>query len=269
MVPERTKFMAEQTTDPTAKGFITRTPPVFDNHQDERQHRIERLVAACRVFGKAGFSQGLLGHVTVRDPEQPNQFWANPIGVSFNRLRVSDIVLVDHTGGLIKGSKPVNPVGVLLHSAIHRAYPEITAVCHAHSVYGSAWSAFGRPIDPVTQDAAIFYEDQAILREPRVAMDAAGADEFAAGLKGKRTAIQPGHGLFTTGGTVDEAAWRFVSMDRACQVQLLIEAAGTPELWPAEMARGLKQALGSPTFCWLSFQTLWDELVEDGSDFLE
>ena len=85
--------------------------------------------------------------------------------------------------------------------------------------------------------------------------------------------VRPGsdlrHGLFTTGGTVDEAAWRFISMDRACQVQLLIEAAGTPELWPAEMARGLKQALGSPTFCWLSFQTLWDELLEEGSDFLE
>ena len=87
--------------------------------------------------------------------------------------------------------------------------------------------------------------------------------------KGKRTGIQPGHGLFTTGATVDEAAWRFISMDRACQVQLLIEAAGKPELWPEEMARRLKQALGSPEFCWLSFQTLWDELVEEGSDFLE
>ncbi len=261
--------MAEQKTDPTAKNFATRTPPVFDNPQDERRHRIERLAATCRVFGKAGFSQGLLGHVTVRDPEQPDQFWANPVGISFNRMRVSDLVLVDHAGGLIKGTKPVNSVGVLLHSAIHRAYPEVTAVCHAHSVNGSAWSAFGRPVDPVTQDTAIFYEDQAILREPRVAMNAAEADVFAAGLKGKRTGIQPGHGLFTTGATVDEAAWRFISMDRACQVQLLIETVGKPELWPEEMARRLKQALGSPEFCWLSFQTLWDELVAEGSDFLE
>ena len=228
--------MAEESATPAAKGFITRTPPVFDNLDDERQHRIERLAGACRIFGKAGFSQGLLGHITVRDPENPEHFWANPIGISFNRMRVSDIVLVDHLGQLIKGSKPVNPVGVLLHSAIHRAYPEITAVCHAHSVFGSAWSAFSRPIDPVTQDTAIFFEDQAIMREPRA--------------------------------TLDEAAWRFISMDRACQVQLLVEAAGTPELWPVEMARGLKQSLGSAAFCWLSFQTLWDELIDDGSDFL-
>ena len=255
--------------DASPKGFITRTPPVFESTDDERRHRIQRLVAACRVFGKAGFSQGLLGHVTVRDPGNTEHFWANPIGISFNCIRVSDIVLVDHTGALIEGSTPVNPVGVLLHAAIHRAYPEVTAVCHAHSVYGSAWSAFGRPIDPLTQDTAIFYDDQAMLREPRIAMDTAAADQFAAAFAGKRTGIQPGHGLFTTGVTVDEAAWRFVSMDRACQVQLLAQAAGTPELWPAEMANGLKQSLGSPNFCWLSFQTLWDELLAEGTEFLD
>ena len=263
-------LMSDQADPSAPKGFITRTPPVFEKPADERRHRIERLAAACRVVGKAGFSQGLLGHITVRDPEHPEQFWANPLGVSFNRMRVSDIVAVNHAGELVHGSKPVNPVGVLLHAAIHRAYPEITAVCHAHSVYGSAWSAFARPIAPVTQDTAIFYDDQAILREPRLAGDATAADEFAAAFGGKRTGIQPGHGLFTTGQTVDEAAWRFVSMDRACQVQLLVEAAGgSPEEWPAQMALGLKQALGSPGFCWLSFQTLWDELIDENSDFLD
>jgi ribulose-5-phosphate 4-epimerase/fuculose-1-phosphate aldolase len=136
-------------------------------------------------------------------------------------------------------------------------------------VHGSAWSAFARPIDPITQDTAIFYDDQAIVREPRLAMDVAAADQFAASFEGKRTGIQPGHGLFTTGQSVDEAAWRFISMDRACQVQLLAEAAGKPELWPAEMAQGLKMALGSPQFCWLSFQPLWDELVAEGLDFLD
>ena len=68
---------------PALDGFTTRTQPVFDSLQDERQHRIERLAATCRIFGKAGFSEGLLGHVTVRDPEHPEQFWANPVGVSF------------------------------------------------------------------------------------------------------------------------------------------------------------------------------------------
>ena len=32
-------------------------------------------------------------------------------------------------------------------------------------------------------------------------------------------------------------------------------------------APGLATALGSPDFAWLSFQTLWDEVVDEASDF--
>jgi len=262
--------MAEGDGTKGPAGFIVRTAPVFERVEDERRHRLERLAGACRIFGRAGYSEGLLGHLTVRDPEYPDRFWANPLGISFNRIRVRDLVQVDHEGSLLHGSTPVNPVGVRLHAAVHKARPEVVAVCHAHSLYGSAWSAFGRPVAPITQDTAIFFEDQAIITEPRLAQDAATADRFAAAFGDKRTAIQAGHGLFTAGLSVDEAAWRFIGLDKACHVQLLVAAAGgEPQEWPAAMARGLKQALGSAEFAWLSFQTLWDELLAEGSDFLD
>ena len=38
------------------------------------------------------------------------------------------------------------------------------------------------------------------------------------------------HGLLTVGGSVEEAAWWYLAMDRTCGVQLLAEAAGTPVL---------------------------------------
>lgn len=252
-----------------ASGFATRTPPVFDSVEDERLHVRQRLAATCRLFGRAGFSEGLLGHVTVRDPEHHDRLWANPLGISFNRIRTSDLVQVDHAGTLLVGDRPVNPVGVLLHAAVHRARPDISAVCHAHSTYGSAWSAFGRPVDPITQDSSVFYDDQAIIRDPRVAMDAEQADIFAAAFGDKKVGIQVGHGLFSTGRTVDEAAWWFISLDKACHIQLLTQAAGTPELWPAAAATGIRNGLGSSEFGWLSFQTLWDEIVESDPDLLD
>ena len=49
----------------------------------------------------------------------------------------------------------------------------------------------------------------------------------------------------------------------------LATAAGEPRRWPDEMARGLKRALGSPEFSWSSFQTLWDDLLAQGTDFLD
>jgi ribulose-5-phosphate 4-epimerase/fuculose-1-phosphate aldolase len=254
---------------PSTRGFATVEAPVFGSLAEERTHIRQRLAGVCRIFGKAGFSEGLLGHITVRDPYDPDAFWANPVGISFNRMRASDVVQVNHAGELLVGNRPVNPVGLLLHAAIHRALPDVSAVCHAHSTFGSAWSTFAEPVPPLTQDTSVFFEDQAIIREPRIAMDPAQADGFAAGFGNNKVGIQVGHGIFTTGRNVDEAAWWFISMDKACQIALLTRAAGNPELWPDEAARGVKSALGSSEFGWLSFQTLWDEIVESDPGLLD
>lgn len=255
--------------DINTSSFITRQPPVFDSPAAERRHRLERLAGVCRVFGRMGFAEGLLGHITVRDPENADLLWVNPMGVSFRKLKVSDLVQVSHAGDILVGRRPVNPVGLLLHSAVHKARPEVMAVCHAHSQYGKAWSSLGRLLDPITQDACVLFEQQALIREPRVAQNRGEAAEFAAAFGQHRVAIQAGHGLFSTGLTVEEAAWWFISMERACQVQLMAEAVGKPERWPDERARGLARALGSPGFGWLSFQTLWDEVVESDPDLFD
>jgi hypothetical protein len=63
-----------------ARSFTT-SPPTFATVDEERRHRLERLAGVCRVFGRLGYSEGLLGHITVRDPEHADRFWINPIGV--------------------------------------------------------------------------------------------------------------------------------------------------------------------------------------------
>ncbi|MDM0051958.1 class II aldolase/adducin family protein [Variovorax sp. J22R115] len=250
------------------QSFASRVPPRFDNKPAERTYLLQRLAAACRIFGRRGFSEGLLGHITMRDPELPDHFWVNPVGVAMNRVKVSDLVQVNHQGQVVGGSGMVNPVGLLLHTAIHRARPEVGAVCHAHALHASTWSSFERLLDPITQDACIFFENQALIREPRVVRDAEAAARFAAGFGDKRVAIHGGHGIFTTGQSIDEAAWWFVLMNRCCESQLLAEAAGKPTHWQTEDARWLASVLGSPTFGWLSFQTLWDDIIASDPDLV-
>lgn len=64
--------------------------------------------------------------------------------------------------------RPANAAGFLIHSAVHRAREDVVAACHTHSVHGMAWSAFGRPIEMITQDAAYLYGDtQAVYRVSR------------------------------------------------------------------------------------------------------
>jgi hypothetical protein len=47
---------------------------------DEQLFRKQRLAAALRIFGRFGFDEGVAGHITVRDPLDPETFWVNPMG---------------------------------------------------------------------------------------------------------------------------------------------------------------------------------------------
>lgn len=55
-------------------------PPVFDDVHEERRFLKHRLALAYRVFAQFGFAEGVAGHITMRDPVDPNSFWVNPFG---------------------------------------------------------------------------------------------------------------------------------------------------------------------------------------------
>src|SRR6188768_3779913 len=91
----------------TPKAVQLDTPPTFESVEEERLHRKQKLAGALRIFGRFGFGEGVAGHITVRDPEFPDHFWVNPFAHSFRHMRVSDLILVNHQGEVVYGSRPV------------------------------------------------------------------------------------------------------------------------------------------------------------------
>ena len=149
----------------TPKAVSLDGPPTFANVEEERLHRKQKLAGALRIFGRVGFGEGVAGHITVRDPEFPDHFWVNPFGMSFRHVRVSDLLLVNHSGEVVYGTRPVNRAAFVIHSAIHQARPDVISAAHSHSVHGKAFSSLGIPLDPITQDSCIFYEDHRVITE--------------------------------------------------------------------------------------------------------
>lgn len=41
----------------------------------QRQWLLEQMALAFRVFARKGYTDGLAGHISVRDPENPHTFW--------------------------------------------------------------------------------------------------------------------------------------------------------------------------------------------------
>jgi len=58
--------------------------PTFQLH---RQWMLEKMALAFRVFARKGYTEGMSGHISVRDPEHPHAFWTNRKPRSFLRYR--------------------------------------------------------------------------------------------------------------------------------------------------------------------------------------
>ena len=258
---------------PTQAGRIFPDVPTFNDVDAERLYLKQRLVAACRAFALEGFDYGFAGHLTIRDPARPELYWTNPMCVHFAQVKVSNLILVEHSGQVIEGDYAVNRAGFVLHAAVHEANPDILAMCHAHTVYGTAFAALGRPLDPISQDAAAFFEDHIVIKDEagQVAVEEKAGLAVADWFKGVKAAIHQNHGLLTASRhSIEAAAFWFIALERCCRQQLLVDATGqTPLLIPPDRSRYSREHVGSEYIGWLHFQTIYDHLAKTQPDMFD
>jgi len=211
--------------DPRA---IQPRPPVFKDKYAERDYLKGRLAAAFRIFGKLGFDEGIAGHITLRDPVDPNTFWVNPFGVAFSMITKSDLILVNGEGDVIDGGecRLLNAAAYMIHHAVHTARPDVICAAHSHSIYGKAFCALGRPLDMITQDSCAFYNDLALYNDFNgIVLAEEEGKAIAKALGDKKAALLQNHGLLTVGHSIEEAVFWFMSLEKSCQAQLLADAA--------------------------------------------
>src|SRR3954468_25033873 len=91
-----------------------------------RQQRERLELAACyRLVAHFGMSDLIFTHISARVPGRDDALWINPYGCLFDELRASDLIMVDLAGQVLtRTSAPVNPAGLVIHTAIHGARRE-------------------------------------------------------------------------------------------------------------------------------------------------
>jgi ribulose-5-phosphate 4-epimerase/fuculose-1-phosphate aldolase len=279
-VVQRDQDLKEKTPlQAISQGVCLPGIPLFSSYDKERAWILSHMAAAFRVFARKGYAEGMSGHISVRDPEHPHTFWTNPLGKHFATLKASDMVLVDYDGNAVGGnmSRPANAAGFLIHSALHKARPDVNAACHCHGTAGKAWSAFAKKLDMINQDVCYFYGDaQAVYPDfGGVVLSQEEGKRLAAALgpNGKGMILR-NHGLLvgapltssshhahhtqTVGGTVDEAAYLYTLMERSCEIQLMVDAAaanGIPKVYVDDEAAAFTFKMGSdPESLYCEFQ---------------
>lgn len=250
-------------------------PPTFDNVDDERYDRKVRLAAAFRMFSRAGMDEGVAGHITVRDPAEPDSYWVNPFGMHFSLIRQSDLVRVSHDGEVVEGNRAVNGAAVAIHCAVHAARPDIIAAAHAHGPHGKTLSSLELTVEPLTQDACAFYDDVGVYDTyTGVVLDPAEGRRIGEALGDHKAVILRNHGMLTVGGSVDSAAWWFLTLERTSQSQLMAYSAAAgagskPRQIGHYEALQTRGQLGFDLAGWFQFQPIFERISKDSPDIFD
>ncbi|KAF7363030.1 Class II aldolase/adducin domain-containing protein [Mycena venus] len=239
------------------------TPPrplVFATKLEEREFLKFRLAQAFRIFGNKSLSEGPAGHITVRDPVRTDCFWVNPFGLHFKLIQPKDLLLVDSNGTILEESGPsrlLNNAAFMIMSNIHKARPDVLCAAHSHTPHGKAFSALGRKLDPITQDASAFYDDHIVFSHYKgMVLEQDEGAAIAAALGSKKAAILQNHGLLVACGSVEAMLHFFIAFESACRVQILADtmaaAHGTETLKINHDEAKKTGGVGGIAGCWLA-----------------
>ena len=208
---------------------------------EERNARQRDLALAYRLFAAQRWGDLGDGHITARDPEHEDSFWLLRLHVPFDQATISDLVLVGPDGKLRMGKGQINKSAYYIHHPIHIARPDIVCAAHVHTQWGTPFAAEARPIQPITQESCIFFENHALFEDEEVQVqDTEGGERIAKALDDNCAVILNNHGLLTAGDSVAEAVGLFFLLERVAEAHLKTR---NPKPISAEAARYAKQDL--------------------------
>jgi ribulose-5-phosphate 4-epimerase/fuculose-1-phosphate aldolase len=213
--PSFTQCFLSATSEIPSSERKTRSP---DEIRSERKRQVAlgyRILAAQR-WGDLGD-----GHISARDPERADCFWMLRYGVSYHAARVEDLVLVGPDGTLVEGEGFINTAAYYIHHPILMARPDAVSATHVHTGWGTPFSAEVRPIEAITQESCIFFEDHAIFDDEEVQVQSLEAGKrIAVALGPNRAIILRNHGLLTVANRVDESVGSFAQMERVAEAHM-------------------------------------------------
>jgi 3,4-dihydroxyphthalate decarboxylase len=195
-----------------------------------------RLVSdACRVLAARGLAEGFLGHISLRvgsgtllvrcrGPRERGLAWTTAKDIRLVDLDGSAAAPAELDGWSVPNELP-------LHTEVLRSDPAITAVVHAHPPAVVAADLAGQRILPLVgaydiPGAKLAAGGVPVYPRGVLVRNRTLAAEMVAAMAGRPVVLLRGHGLTSSGASVQEAVLRAVSVDTLARMTLAVTAAG-------------------------------------------
>ena len=187
--------------------------------QEEWSNRVN-LAACYHLADYFKMSDIVWNHITSKTSNEKETFLINPFGLRYDEITASNLVEVTPEGKVINSDSSINDTGYIIHGAIHRTRKDIACVMHTHSRAGLAVSCFEDGLQPIIQDAAIFYNRVSYHDWEGMSTESEECERLSKSLGKNNVMILRNHGLLTCGTTIAEAFMLMYYLDRACKNQI-------------------------------------------------
>lgn len=206
---------------------------------------LQKLALTCRILFEGGHDSGLAGQITARGP-RPGTYYTQQLGLGFDEISVSNLLLVDEDLNVLEGSGIPNPAN-RFHSWVYRAREDVNCIIHTHPLHIAALSMLEVPLAVSHMDICPLFEDCAFLESwPGVPVGNEEGEIISEALGNKRAILLTHHGQLSTGQSIEEACVIAVLIERAAKLQLLAMSAGEICPIPPDLGREAHDWISKP-----------------------
>ncbi len=198
----------------------------------------ETIATACRILGFMGLVRETTGHVSARLDDARMLIRCrgkDEAGIVFTNSEA--VRSVDFDGkNLDHAGEYEAPTELPIHGEIYRARPDVMAVVHAHPRASLICTLLGLELKPIFgafDPSAMSLAVTGIPIFPRSILirDRALGEQLVGVLGYKPVCILRGHGIVTTGASVQEATIRAIKLETLAGITLeIVKAGGTPNV---------------------------------------
>ena len=184
-----------------------------------------RIRAAIVETGRRLYARGLIagheGNVSVRCG---NELLVTPGGVCKGFLSPDDVVSTDLEGRARHGGRATSEI--LMHAAVYRRRPDVTAVVHAHPPVATGFAVAGLPLDrPVLAEPVVTLGPVPVIAYGTPS-SADLADRVAAATASAHALLLANHGALTVGETLERAWERMETLEQFARITLVARLLG-------------------------------------------
>jgi len=218
----------------TAVHPLTESPVRQRVNAEEWEVRVD-LAACYRLAVHYRMTDLIYTHISARAPGPGHHFLINAFGLLWDEISASTLVKVTLDGDIVDDptGNGINRAGFVIHSAVHRARPDVACVIHTHTAAGIAVSAQENGLLPISQHAMRFWNSIGYHDYEGLALALDEQQRLVRDLGHHKAMILRNHGLLTCGASIPEAFDYMYYLERACQTQIGAMSGGAKLRIPA------------------------------------